>query len=1237
MKMIADMASVIQTGMRTGFDAEAITIRNDAGKDEKFNTGGHAYENVVDYMLHMLEKYSLQPSDLIMVFEGRDSKKRRQQIAHTYKEDRDKSVPEYYVQYNLAKSLVKAAFLSIGAKAVTQDLAEGDDTCKYLAYVLDEPSVTVSNDGDLSAYVGFSPKGHRLSWTNGSDVDKLPDGVMRHEHITLYKALVGDSKDSVKGVPGFGKVAWDKLTVTYGLDGLNEISEALEGNDGNKIARYAKANGCNLLTKLVDNWNQARLCWLQVKIYPEWVNNRYYPLKVEAGICAAASDWERLSYRKDLPMRPDSRLLPYMQKKRLVTAVNFEESFALLQQRLAEEGPDYPISFDIETSTPEDSDDWMAQQGKADGVDTIGSFLVGFSITFGKGGKRTFYVSVNHFDTPNVTMSQARRMIELTFPHMKPIHNTMFELPVLYNAMDEDGSLWRDLWKDYGEFGFMPSIEDTLLMASYVDENAMQRSLKALSRTVLGYKQTEFNEMRTFRMAEGHRSELVGAGGYKPYPGGRVVEKTVQVPLMIDGIAQFTSAGKPRMQTVKDEVPVVVDGIPLMKRVRNKTTGKMEEVPKTEKVARKYKEVVYKMHEIPATVAFDYGCDDTICTLAYYNHAKFMMVLDEHYDVYRKVEIDPAYLHAKNFCDGFPLGIAELSAMQKDDFEIRENAERVLHRYLISKGWTGTVQPHYTVDISPAEVKEAYGTVFGLNEVDDDEEEDEELAVEEKDPVMSMRIRKMDKIVELIASQERNGAEAFAWHLEQLLKGEEGIFNDYVGKYFDGKPKFAYGSKDKCRLLYEVMGCEIRVRKDATPTMRKAGIREGNPSADTLAMDYAIADLTTAGRDEEAEVLSNLKLITMVNQRQGLFYNPYPNFVHWKTGKIHSSHRQCHANTRRASSAAPNTQQASAHEKIEGYSPRIRSAYKPHKRRAVIVAMDFNAQELRLMADDSQDPNMLACYVGDHKKDMHSITGSMIAFSKSEAMQKLREEFASLYDNDDDAIYYAFVSLAASDDPARLKLYKEFRGLGKKVNFTALYGAMAAKIAMTLMVSEADAQQFLDARSQAFRVSEEWKHQVIVAFAKKHGYVLSRMGARRHLAEMFDSGDRAISSKAERQAANFRIQGSAAEMTKMAEGRMWRAGLFTTKYDAVCIGPIHDEVVASVVIEELADFIKDMHACMVEPYADMKIEIKSSIDFGPNMLDTIDIGMEPTDEAIQKGIEKLRASFPELYGDFVAA
>jgi DNA polymerase I-like protein with 3'-5' exonuclease and polymerase domains len=113
-----------------------------------------------------------------------------------------------------------------------------------------------------------------------------------------------------------------------------------------------------------------------------------------------------------------------------------------------------------------------------------------------------------------------------------------------------------------------------------------------------------------------------------------------------------------------------------------------------------------------------------------------------------------------------------------------------------------------------------------------------------------------------------------------------------------------------------------------------------------------------------------------------------------------------------------------------------------------------------------------------------------------------------------------------------------------------------------------------------------------------------------------------LKSKAERQAVNFKIQSSAAEMVKKAEGRVWRLGL-TFKYDAVCYGPVHDELVFSVMKKDLVAFLKEAHWCMVQPYGDMTIPIVSSISFGPNFGIQAEIGAEPTEEAVRKGWKQL--------------
>ena len=126
----------------------------------------------------------------------------------------------------------------------------------------------------------------------------------------------------------------------------------------------------------------------------------------------------------------------------------------------------------------------------------------------------------------------------------------------------------------------------------------------------------------------------------------------------------------------------------------------------------------------------------------------------------------------------------------------------------------------------------------------------------------------------------------------------------------------------------------------------------------------------------------------------------------------------------------------------------------------------------------------------------------------------------------------------------------------------------------------------------------------------------------RHLAILLNSDDRYTASKAERQSVNYKIQGSSAEMTKLAEGRMWQEGLFF-RFDAVCYGPIHDEVVASVAVEDLYEFLPAMHACMVGNYADMTVPIESSISLGRNFSAQFELGNLATPEAIKLALENL--------------
>jgi DNA polymerase-1 len=274
----------------------------------------------------------------------------------------------------------------------------------------------------------------------------------------------------------------------------------------------------------------------------------------------------------------------------------------------------------------------------------------------------------------------------------------------------------------------------------------------------------------------------------------------------------------------------------------------------------------------------------------------------------------------------------------------------------------------------------------------------------------------------------------------------------------------------------------------------------------------------------------------------------------------------------------------------------------PHKPGAVVVSMDFDSQEIRIIADYSKDANMVACLVGENLKSMHSLTGAAIL-----QMRKLR-----------DWSYEVFQQTLEDKTNPDSGLAKEYRTLGKKVNFTTEFGAMAPKLAATLLCSEEEAEVYIKAKEAMFPEVVVWKEQV-VAEACRNGFVRDLGGAVRHLHSALTSDDRWVRSKAERQAVNTLVQGSAAQMTKRAEGRMWAQGIFS-RYDSVYYGPVHDECLGSVMLADLHRFLPEMHACMVAKFAGMQIPVMSSISFGPNFGDQIEIGLYPTEEAISKGI-----------------
>ena len=268
---------------------------------------------------------------------------------------------------------------------------------------------------------------------------------------------------------------------------------------------------------------------------------------------------------------------------------------------------------------------------------------------------------------------------------------------------------------------------------------------------------------------------------------------------------------------------------------------------------------------------------------------------------------------------------------------------------------------------------------------------------------------------------------------------------------------------------------------------------------------------------------------------------------------------------------------------------------------------------------------MLACYVGDNLKDLHSITaaGAMRMKWGSAEVDALFEQYGTDLPRSTEGEYQLFLRLRAlgKGNPISKKA-DDLRKDSKNTNFASAYGGQALKLSETLIMKVTDAQLFLDARNSMFpgmdkaakRAEEE---------CMRTGYALTFMGVRRHLREAIMSDNKAIASRAARQAWNMEIQGSAGEQTKLAMSTLWTTGAFF-RHDVRFFASIYDELVVSVHKDHAAAFIKEMHAAMTQPYSTMTVPVVGSISLGPDFGNQIECGDD-------YDLEKINAALNDIF------
>jgi DNA polymerase I len=295
-----------------------------------------------------------------------------------------------------------------------------------------------------------------------------------------------------------------------------------------------------------------------------------------------------------------------------------------------------------------------------------------------------------------------------------------------------------------------------------------------------------------------------------------------------------------------------------------------------------------------------------------------------------------------------------------------------------------------------------------------------------------------------------------------------------------------------------------------------------------------------------------------VSKLESTYIDALPAIVNSRTGRIHSNFNQTVAATGRLSSSDPNLQNIPIRREL---GRDIRRGFVPAPGH-VFLAADYSQIELRLLAHLSGDPAFLEAFKAGG--DIHRQTASLI--------------------------FEVPVAEVTSDMRAR----------AKTINFATIYGQGPHALSKQLKIAHADAKAFIERYFERFAMVRKYLDSQ-VEHARTHGYVLTLFGRRRYIPEIREKNFN-IRAFGERTAANTPIQGSAADLIKVAMIRIDRS-LRDTAAKTKMLLQVHDELVFEVPEDEV-DQTSALVRREMEHAADLRVPLVVDMGTGCNWLVT---------------------------------
>ncbi|MDI3529154.1 MAG: polymerase [Thermoanaerobacter sp.] len=274
-----------------------------------------------------------------------------------------------------------------------------------------------------------------------------------------------------------------------------------------------------------------------------------------------------------------------------------------------------------------------------------------------------------------------------------------------------------------------------------------------------------------------------------------------------------------------------------------------------------------------------------------------------------------------------------------------------------------------------------------------------------------------------------------------------------------------------------------------------------------------------------------------------------------ENNRVHSNFKQMVTSTGRISSTEPNLQNIPIREE---FGRQIRRAFIPRTKDGYIVSADYSQIELRVLAHVSGDEKLIESFMNN--EDIHLRTASEVFKVPME------------------------------------KVTPEMRRAAKAVNFGIIYGISDYGLSRDLKISRKEAKEYINNYFERYKGVKEYIEK-IVRFAKENGYVITIMNRRRYIPEI-NSRNFTQRSQAERLAMNAPIQGSAADIIKMAMVRVYN-DLEKLKLKSKLILQVHDELVVDTYKDEV-EIVKKILKDNMENVVQLKVPLVVEIGVGPN-------------------------------------